>query len=304
MTADHGRPYRNKVAVLTTMHGKEQVIAPVLKDGLGLIVGLAMGVDTDRFGTFSRDIERTGSQLDAARAKIAAGFEYAPLARVGLASEGSFGPHPFIPFLALGRELIVLIDRDTGLELIGHDASPVANYGHAIVSNLEDVAAFTERARLPDHGLIVMGFDGVQPAPERVLIKDVVDQTSLDSAVRQTIDICGSAFIETDMRAHRNPTRMAAIERAAGNLVRRYLSWCPACAWPGFDVTERVAGLPCAWCGEPTHVIQTEVQSCTQCGHRLERPATTETIADPGRCESCNPYQEHSYNELDGTLTE
>ncbi len=51
-----------------------------------------MGANTDRFGTFSRDIERTGSQLDAARAKIAAGFEYAPSARIGLASEGSFGP--------------------------------------------------------------------------------------------------------------------------------------------------------------------------------------------------------------------
>ncbi len=289
MTEAHDRPYRNKVAVLTTMHGKEQVIGPVLKEGLGLRVGLAMGVNTDSFGTFSRDVERTGTQLDAARAKIAGGFEYAPLARVGLASEGSFGPHPFIPFLALGRELILLIDRDTGLELTGHDAKPGTNYGHAIVANLEDAFAFAKRARFPDHGLIVLGCDGEQPVPERVLIKDIVDQDSLDRAVRQAIDICGSAFIEADMRAHRNPTRMAAIERAARDLVRRYLSKCPDCASPGFDVTERVSGLPCACCGEPTRVIQTEVLSCTQCAHRLERPATTETTADPGRCDGCNP---------------
>jgi hypothetical protein len=38
-------------------------------------------------------------------------FEYAPQARVGLASEGCFGPHPFIPFLAIGRELVLLIRR-------------------------------------------------------------------------------------------------------------------------------------------------------------------------------------------------
>jgi hypothetical protein len=289
MTEAHERPYRNKVAVLTTMHGKEQVIGPVLKEGLGLIVGLAMGVNTDSFGTFSRDVERTGSQLDAARAKIAAGFEYAPLARIGLASEGSFGPHPFIPFLALGRELLVLIDRDTGLELTGHDAKPGTNYGHAIVNNLEDAVAFTKRARFPDHGLVVMGCDGEQPAPERVLIKDIVDQAALERAVRQAIDVCGSAFVEADMRAHRNPTRMAAIERAARDLVRRYMSRCPGCASPGFDVTERVSGLPCACCGEPTRVIQTEVLSCTQCAHRLERPATMETTADPGRCDGCNP---------------
>ena len=108
-------------AVLTTIHGKERVISPVLKEGLGLIVSLAKGINTDSFGTFSREIERAGSQLDAARAKIVAGFDAAPWARVGLASEGSFGPFPSFPFVALGRELIVMVDRDAGLELTGHD---------------------------------------------------------------------------------------------------------------------------------------------------------------------------------------
>ena len=62
-------PYHKTVAVLATMHGKERVIAPILEQGLGLRVALALGLDTDRFGTFSREVERTGSQLDAARAK-------------------------------------------------------------------------------------------------------------------------------------------------------------------------------------------------------------------------------------------
>jgi hypothetical protein len=78
------------------------------------------------------------------------------------------------------RELIVLIDRDTDLELIGHDASPATNYGHAIVSRLEDAIAFAERARFPDHGLIVMGCDGERAAPERLLIKNIVDEAALD----------------------------------------------------------------------------------------------------------------------------
>jgi hypothetical protein len=152
MTADD-RPYKNTLAVLATMHGKERVIAPVLKDGLGLDVCLAMDLDTDRFGTFSRDIERTGSQLDAAKAKIAAGFECAPYARVGIASEGSFGPHPYIPFLALDRELVLLIDRERGLELAGHFASPETNYGHTVVSDVETAIAFAEGSKFPDHGL-------------------------------------------------------------------------------------------------------------------------------------------------------
>ncbi|WP_426000678.1 DUF6671 family protein [Caulobacter sp. DWR1-3-2b1] len=289
MTPNDARPYQNTVAVLTTMHCKERVIGPVLEQGLGLRVALAIGLDTDRFGTFSRDIERTGSQLDAARAKIATGFEYAPYARVGIASEGSFGPHPYIPFLALGRELVVLIDRERGLELTGHFASPETNYGHAIVSDLEAAIAFAARSKFPEHGLVVMGCVDEKPAPGLALIKDVDDPATLERVIGQVLAKCGAAFVEADMRAHRNPTRMRAIETAASDLVRRFRSQCPACAHPGFDVTERIPGLPCECCGEPTHVIRAEALTCQACDYRQERPATSAVTADPGRCGSCNP---------------
>lgn len=149
--------YHDIQAVLTTMHAKERVIAPILREGLGLRVELAGAVDTDRFGTFSREVERSGSQLDAAKAKIAAGFERASGARVGLASEGSFGPHPHIPILALGRELVLMVDRDNGLELIGYDASPETNFAHVVARDFDEAIAFAERVRFPEHGLIVMG---------------------------------------------------------------------------------------------------------------------------------------------------
>ena len=115
-----------------------------------------MGVDTDKFGTFSREVRRSGSQLDAARAKIAAGFEYAPFARVGLASEGSFGPHPYVPFLAIGRELVLMVDRESGLELTGYDASEETNFGQRVARNLESAVAFAQDVGFPEHGLIVM----------------------------------------------------------------------------------------------------------------------------------------------------
>lgn len=283
-----GLPYKNAVAVLSTMHGKERAIGPTLEQGLGLRVALAMGLDTDRFGTFSRDVERTGSQLDAARAKIAAGFDYAPYARVGLASEGSFGPHPYIPFLPLNRELVLLIDRERGLELTGYFASAETNYGHAVVTDMVAAAAFAERSKFPEHGLIVMGCVDAEPAPGLALFKDVVDHAALEEAVGQVVAKCGAAFVEADMRAHRNPTRMRAIERAASDLVRRFHSTCPGCRHPGFDVTERT-GLPCEWCGLPTHVVQTEVLTCLACGHREERLTTSATTADTQHCESCNP---------------
>ena len=267
--------YDNTPAVLATMHGKERVIAPLLERDLALRVELALGLNTDRFGTFSREIGRAGSQLDAARAKIAAAFEKAPHVTTGIASEGSFGPHPYIPFLAMGRELILLIDRETGLELTGHDASPETNFDHAVVSNVDSAMEFAERAKFPDHGLIVIGCVDHQPAHDQALIKDITDRAGLAAAVSAVVDKCGAAFVETDMRAHRNPTRMNAIGRATADLVRRFRSPCPECNYPGFDVTERVPGLPCAWCGEPTQLIQREILSCAHADIAASGPPLT-----------------------------
>jgi len=276
-------------AVIATMHAKERAIAPVLVRKLGLAATVAPGFDTDRFGTFSREIERVGSQLDAARAKIAAAFEVVPRARIGVASEGSFGPHPAVPFLPLGRELVLLVDRDTGLELAGHDASSKTNFAHQLCTTPDQALAFASQCRFPTHGVIVIGCSGDQPDPRRGLMKDIASQAALVEAVHSVIAECGAAFVETDMRAHRNPTRMIAIRRATRDLVRSFWRRCPRCGQPGFDVSERVPGLPCGWCGEPTRLPRSEISRCRSCGHRLERPATAAAFADPGHCESCNP---------------
>ena len=282
------RPYERTEAVLATKHGKEQVIAPLLERALGLRVAATTNVDTDRFGTFSRDVERTGSQIDAARAKIAAAFAAAPDVHVALASEGSFGPHPYIPFLPLAREIVVLSDRASGLELIGHHASPTTNFSHAVVSDVAAAFAFADRAQFPGHCLIVLGCSDGQPAPARALIKDIRSPADFTNAVERVIGMYGTAFVETDMRAHRNPTRMRAIKRATLDLVRRFRSPCPVCWVPGFAVTERLAGLLCSWCGEPTLAIRADVLSCAACGHRIERVVGAIT-ADPGQCSNCNP---------------
>jgi hypothetical protein len=274
--------------LLATMHGKERVIAPLLERALGLRVSVSSGIDTDRFGTFSRDVERSGSQLDAARAKIAAAFAAAPDARVALASEGSFGPHPHVPFVAIAREIVVFADRASGLHLIGHHASPATNFSHAVVSDVAGAFAFAHRAGFPGHGVIVMGAVDGRPAPARLLIKEIRNPADLKNAATQVIGMCGAAFIETDMRAHRNPTRMRGIKRATLDLVRRFRSKCPVCAAPGFAVTERLSGLPCSWCDGPTLATRADLLSCAACGHRIERLVAAAT-ADPGQCPDCNP---------------
>jgi hypothetical protein len=275
--------------VIATMHGKERVIGPLLAMGLGLIVEVPSGFDTDRFGTFTREIERVGSQLEAARAKISAVFEHVPDARVAIASEGSFGPDPAIPFVTLGQELVLLVDRQTGIEIVGHDADLRTNFAHATVRSPVAALEFARRIGFPEHALIAMGCFGEKPAPTVLLKKGIVTPDELEKAVNAIIANCAVAFIETDMRAHLNPTRMAAIERATVDLIRRFQSQCPTCGRPGFAVVERVPGLPCEWCGEPTKIAKTEVLACLGCGHRADRPASDKAVADPAMCELCNP---------------
>lgn len=275
-------------AVLATMHSKERAIAPLAARFLGLDVHVAEGLDTDLFGTFSREIERTGAPRDAARAKIAAAFRLMPDARVGIASEGSFGPHPLVPFAALGRELVLLIDRETGLELFGHHAGMDTNFAHAVVTDPAAGRAFAAKAGFPAHGVIVMGVLDGQPAPQLALFKTAQTEADLAAVIARTIALTGAAHVETDMRAHRNPRRMRAIRRAMIDLLRRSRSRCPACKRPGFAITSRVSGLPCAWCSSPTQLTRADVWSCEGCGHREER-AVAAVPADPMHCEECNP---------------
>jgi len=270
------------------MHGKERALAPVLGRFLGLKVQVAPGLDTDAFGAFSRETARTGGPLEAARGKIAAAFDRVPSAHIGLASEGSFGGHPQLPFLPFGQEIVMLIDRRSGLELVGRHGSVRTNFAHAVVTDPEAGQAFAERIGFPGHGVILTAWVDERPAPGIGLIKDVVSGASLIDGIDRIVGQAGAVLVETDMRADRNPTRMRAIKRATLDLVRRSRSLCPACGWPGFAVTEWPAGLPCADCGEPTLQTRAEILTCTGCSHTEERPVARRA-ADPGQCGDCNP---------------
>jgi len=274
--------------VIATMHGKEAVIAPLLQRALGLQPLLPAGFDTDRFGTFSRDIPRLDSPHATARAKIAAALECVPEAHAGVASEGSFGPHPQIPFVPIDSELVMLVDRRDGVEIVGTHVTPRTNYAQRVVVDARLAVAFAEGIGFPRHGVIVTAAVDGKSHPSLLLRKDNLSRAQLLANVADAIAISGAACVETDMRACRNPTRMRAIKRATIDLVRRYRSCCPQCGRRGFVPTERIAGLPCGSCHAPTDMIRGVVAICAGCGHRREQSFEA-AWADPGRCDFCNP---------------
>ncbi|HEY9652262.1 MAG TPA: DUF6671 family protein, partial [Coleofasciculaceae cyanobacterium] len=147
--------FTNRVAVLATMHQKERAIAPLLEERLGLKVIVPQDFDTDAFGTFTRDIKRPGTQLEAARLKAQKALAVTG-ETLAIASEGTFGPHPTFPYISLNRELVILLDQANALEIVGQEASTETNYAHQSVSTLEDAYKFADEIGFPEHGLVVI----------------------------------------------------------------------------------------------------------------------------------------------------
>ncbi len=282
------RSFEGCRAFLASMHQKEKVIAPALRHGVGLQVSPCLNLDTDQFGTFSGERQRLGSAVDAARAKIAAGFVQ-KFGTIGLASEGSFGPDPSLPLVPIGREIVLFFDSETGLEVVGTSTDHQPRFDHVWVSNTPDAVAFAERIGFPDHGVIVSDHSEGSTLPERLLFKDIADLEALRTAVASVLKEFRTAFLQTDMRAHRNPTRMTAISTAAWDLARRLQSRCPSCHCPGYDITGWRPGRPCDWCGLATRIIEVEVLTCPYCGHNEERRAAGPDRIDPALCDHCNP---------------
>jgi hypothetical protein len=281
--------FKNRIAVLATMHRKEEAIAPILQAHLGIRVIVPPDFNTDDFGTFTRERQRPGTQLETARLKAEKILEHTG-ATLALASEGSFGPHPAFPMLACDRELVLLLDAANGLELVGEEISAETNYHHRTISSLDEAFKFAQAVGFPDHGLIVMPNADTGQTDE--ITKGIMTPAQLEETVAKALrrSPTGTIHLETDMRALYNPTRMTAIARATLNLVQAAQRTCPQCDRPGFAAVEYRKGLPCNWCSLPTPLTRSILYQCQACQFRQESlfPDGIQT-ADPAQCQYCNP---------------
>lgn len=290
-TSNHSRKstdgesiYLGQRVALLTQHGKEMPLSEVLADGLGCKIQHIGNYDTDQFGSFTRDIARVGSQLDAARAKARMGMRLAGLP-IGLASEGAFGPNPLTFLLPHNLELLLWIDEGLGIEVVA-TASGKTNFACKTVSDYAAAKIFADSAGFPQHYLIVRPDDEHHPQFRKGLsswedFAEAVEWALCLSTERK-------AFIETDMRAFANPTRMYTIRRAAENLLQNLKSLCPECAAPGFAKSDIMRGLPCENCGQPTEEAFADIHRCVRCDHQIlvnrDKP-----FASAVNCAYCNP---------------
>jgi len=125
-----------------------------------------------------------------------------------------------------------------------------------------------------------------------VLFKGLHGTAALADAIAtcRAADPDGRVWLESDMRAHCNPTRKRSIRRLGVEMVRRLRTPCPKCGTPGWGLLDTKPGLPCSDCGTATELTLSEIWGCQQCGARRVQPRRDGRLqADPGQCPWCNP---------------
>jgi len=277
--------FEGRQLVIASMHQKEQVLQPLLEANLKVNVAVAAGLNTDLLGTFSGEVARIADPLTTARKKCELALDLTGGDLV-LASEGSFGAHPSAFFLPANEEWLLLIDRKHQLEIHARHLSTATNFSGKAFSSLEELEAFASKVGFPSHGLILRRSKDELEG----LLKGITDPDQLRTAAIQLLETQGAGYIETDMRAMFNPSRMQVIGETAELLLQKLNSLCPSCQLPGFAVTAAEPGLPCSLCGTPSSAALAHLLVCSHCRHeeKVSFPHGKKT-EDPQYCQVCNP---------------
>lgn len=285
MTKTREHPFRGKTVYFATKHGKEVLLKPLLAE-LGVECVVA-SIDTDQFGTFSGEVERTGSVRETLRKKIKAAADQYLEARLFLASEGSFGPHPILGFIQTDLESLLLWDRETGCEIYAEYLATNPIHAEKKLGPQDDFRTFLEEIKFPDHGVIVHPEGLFSPLFKGLHTESALQQALLDCfAASKTSRV----ILITDLRACHNANRRDAIFQAGKKLIEALQAQCPTCEYPGFTIVDTRSGLPCRDCGKPSGIAQSVVLACPRCKITEVRPRPDGQIEiDASECEFCNP---------------
>lgn len=271
--------------LIATKHDKEKAIGPILEKEFGIHFFVNDQFDSDLLGTFTGEIERTDDPITTARKKCLQAMAMSDC-DLAIASEGSFGPHPNIGFVPADEEWLLLIDQKNELEILVREISTNTNFNVSLVKHIPELKKFANDVGFPSHGLIVRK----DKNDFSTITKGITDWETLLTIADNHIEKFGQAYIETDMRAMYNPTRMKVIEQATIKLAKKMKALCPVCQMPGFGIINQKSGLPCAVCHTPTPSTFAFVFGCAKCNHQQDEYFPhNKKVEDPMFCPNCNP---------------
>lgn len=277
--------YQNEVCHLSSIHRKEKAIGLPFEKVLGCKV-IPSPINTDLLGTFTGEIERTLSPFACVKEKCYRGLDLQK-GTLGIASEGCFGPNPSAPFISTDFEILFFADRKLNFELTLTKISPETNFSAQSIDSIDALSTFANQTLFPSHALILRP-EGINDPS--LIYKGIQDHEQLYRLFQKCseISVVRRVWVETDMRAHMNPTRMKRIEELAYEMATRLATPCPSCEIPGWGVVKNTPGLPCRECQLPTTCTKSKIYGCCQCNHR-ETLQNQEEVADPSHCLFCNP---------------
>jgi hypothetical protein len=277
--------FTGRKLAIATKHKKELVIAPLLEKELGVECFVPFDLDTDLLGTFTGEIEREQDPISTVRKKCEMAMQLAHC-DLALASEGSFGAHPSIGFIPANEEYLIFIDRKEQLEITVKELSTETNFGGKEIKTLKELREFAKLSQFPSHALIMRG----TKSDFKEIKKGISDWNSLEEYYRIFSEKSASVFVETDMRAMYNPTRMSVIANATNKLIEKIKNCCPNCHTPGFSIESAQAGLPCIDCHFPTRSVHSYTYKCKKCQHeQIILYPHNKKFEEPLYCDFCNP---------------
>jgi hypothetical protein len=277
--------FEGRHLIIATKHQKEKIIAPIMEKAFGVNALLAKDMDTDSFGTFSGEIKRLDDALSTARKKCNRALAISGQ-DLAIASEGSFGVHPSLFFTIANEEIIVLVDKKNKCEFYERVISFQTNSDASFINSIDALKQFAKKALFPSHGLILRKSKDDYSQIEYVISswKKLYRVYNSFKSDHETV------WVETDMRANKNPTRNEVILQVTTKLIQRLQNKCPKCDFPGFGLTKSVAGLICQSCCKPTNSILYHQHTCSKCAHEVAfyYPNNKKT-ENPMYCDYCNP---------------
>lgn len=277
--------FQHRKLIIATKHRKELVMAPILEKALGVKCFVDENFDSDVLGTFTGEINRELDPIATAREKCLRAMK-ANHCDLGVASEGSFGPHPSLFFMGADDEFLIFIDLANHLEIVVRELSTETNFNGKPIENKKELLLFAEQVGFPSHGLILRNAKNDNAA----IFKGITDVNILMETYDLILSKYKTVYAETDMRALYNPSRMKVIESATKKLAVKINSQCPQCKTPGFDVKKSKKGLKCSLCGSPTDTTLSHIYVCQHCAFEKEEwYPNQKTTEDPTYCNYCNP---------------
>ena len=208
--------FKGRNLIIATKHQKERVIAPLVERALGVKCIVPESFDTDILGTFTGEVDRKDDPVTTVHKKCMLAMELHGC-DLAIASEGSFGPHPHLFFVPADDELLLFMDRQNGVTILERELSTDTNYSGAEIVSQNQLEDFALHAKFPEHGLIL------RKSKEDIsdIAKGIADWSQLSACFNYFMTKHGTAYVETDMRAMFNPTRMRVIEETARKLVKK-----------------------------------------------------------------------------------